>query len=74
MKVQCIKNVTVEEKYTFTKSKTYNAQLCVNGTAIKVRYEDETKSRGILFALNNTMIESFKDKLQFENYFTIVEK
>lgn len=74
MRVQCIKNVTVEEKYTFTKSKIYNAQSCVNGTAIKVRYEDKTKSRGILFALNNTMIESFKDKLQFESYFTIVEK
>ena len=74
MKVQCIKDVTIEEKYTFTKSEIYNAQLCVNDTAITVRYEDETKSRGILFALNNTMIEAFKDKPQFENYFTIVEK
>lgn len=72
MKVQCVKDVTVND-IKFTELTTYNAQLCVNNTAIKVRYEDETISKGVLFVLNNSMVESFDSKPPFEKYFVIVE-
>lgn len=74
MKVKCIETVLVDDKYLFIESKTYDGQLCVNDTAIKVRYTDDNSSKNILFPLNNSMVESFSDKPEFEKYFTIVEK
>ena len=52
---------------------TYVASVGEETQNIEVRYEDETISKGVLFVLNNSMVESFDSKLPFEKYFVIIE-